>query len=179
MHSFFRAFSLFLFIIFHFVASDNIDTQVDTTSFSISDVQQPPFTGDLLEKPGPGTSPEELLADASEACLDPNQNNPHSKSRVRRGSPPPDYCPSPLVPEAGLITAGPKRPGYRARPTKNPVRFDPLNMPIFQDSETLENPCAYYTIAKNPVCDSGYYGPTINLAECRLCTFIDYSFLFS
>lgn len=50
-------------------------------------------------------------------------------------------------------------------------------MPTFEDGETIENPCIGYIIAKNPVCDSDYYGPIFNLAECRLCTFIDYSFL--
>lgn len=175
--------------------SSNIDTQIDTqvdTSFSIFDVQQPPFTGDPLEQPGPGssfnagTSPEGLLADESDACLDPNQNNPHSKARVRRGSTPPDYCLSPLVPEAGPIK-GPKKPeagrnagdgvrsGTRKFPKKTPQRFEPSKMPTFQDGETIENPCTRYTIAKTPVCDSGYFGPTVNLAECRLCTFIDYS----
>lgn len=181
--------------------SSNIDTQVDPMSFSISDVQQPPFTGDPLEQPGPepgpgpgpgspfnAGTPEEILADESDACLDPNQNNPHSKARVRRGSTPPDYCPSQLVPEAGPI-AGPKEPeagrnagdGVRSDtrlPKKKPQRFDPLNIPTFQDGETIENPCTRYTIAKNPVCDSGYFGPTINLAECRLCTFIDISFFY-
>lgn len=198
MHSFFKLFSLFLFIIFHSVASDissNIGTQVDT-SFSIFDVQQPPFTGDPLEQPGPGSSfnagtiPEQLSADESDACLDPNQNNLRSKARVRRGSTPLDYCPSPLVPEAGPIE-GPKEPeagrnagdgvrsGTRKFPKKKPQRFEPSKMPTFQDDETIKNPCTRYTIAKNPVCDSGYFGPTINLAECRLCTFIiDYSFFF-
>lgn len=198
MHSFLKAFPLFLFIIFHSVASDtssNIDTQVDTMPFSISDVQvqQPPFTGDPLEQPGPGfsfnagTSLGELLADESDPCLDPNQNNPHSKVRVRRGSTPPDHCPSQLVPEAGSI-GGPKEPeagrnsgdgvssGTRKLPTKKPQRFDPLDMPTFQDDETIENPCRRFTVAKTPVCDSGYFGPTSNLAECRLCTLIDYSF---
>lgn len=179
--------------------SSNIDTQVDTTSFSISDVQQPPATDDLLEQAAPepetgpgssvnaGTSPEELLADDNDACLDPNQNNPHSKTRVRRGSPSPDYCPSSLVPESGLIE-GPKEPGAgqnagdgvrsgtRRFHPKKPQRFDPLNMPTFEDGETIENPCTRYTLARIPVCDSGYFGPTTNLAECRLCTFSDYSF---
>lgn len=161
--------------------------------FSISDVQQPPFTGDPLEQPRPGssfnagTSPEELLADESDVCLDPNQKNPHSKPRVRRGSTSPVYCPSQLVPEAGPIES-PKEPEVgrnagdsdrsdtRQLPKKKLQRFDPLNIPTFQDGETIENPCSSYTIAKTPVCDSGYFGPTINLAECRLCTFIDYPF---
>lgn len=180
--------------------SSNIDTRVGTTSFSISDVQQPPFNGDPLQQQGPeagpvpgssfnaGTSPKELLADESDTCLVPNQDNPHSKTRVRRGSPLPDYCPPSLVLEAGLIEV-PEEPevgqnagdgvpsGARQVPRKRPQRFNPLNMPTFEYGETIENPCIGYTIAKNPVCDSGYYGPTINLAECRLCTFIDYSFL--
>lgn len=183
--------------------SSNIDTQVDMMAFSILDVQQPPFSSDPLEQPGPkpgpepgpgpgssfnaGTSPEELLADESDPCLDPNQNNPPSKARVRRGSTPLDYCPSQLVPEAGSI-GGPKEPeagrnsgdgvrsGTRKFPKKKPQRFDPLNMPTFQDGETIENPCRRFTVAKTPVCDSGYFGPTRNLAECRLCMFIDYFF---
>lgn len=174
--------------------SSNIDTQVDTTSFSISDVQQPPAIDEEQAAPEPetgpgssvnaGTSPEELLADENGACLDPNQNNPHNKTRVRRESPSTDYCPFLLVPESRLIE-GPQEPGAgqnegdgvrRYRP-KKPQRFDPLNMPTFQDGETIENPCTRYTLARIPVCDSGYFGPTNNLAECRLCTFIDYSFL--
>lgn len=180
-------------MIFHSVASDtssNMDTQVDTMPFSISDVQQPPFTGDPLEQTEPGfsfnavTSPEEfLLADESEACLDPNKNNPHSRARFKRGSTPPDYCPPQIiVPEAGRIE-GSKEPeaprnsdGTRKLPEKKPQRFDPSNLPTFEDGETMKNPCARYTVAKTPVCDSGYFGPTINLAECRLCTFLDLIF---
>lgn len=162
--------------------SSNIDTQVDTMPFLISDVEQPPFSGDPLEQPEPGssfnagTSPQELLADESDACLDPNQNNPPSKARVRRGLTPPDYCPSQLVPEAGRNPGDGVRSNNRKFPQKNPQRFDPLNMPTFQDGETMENPCRRFTVAKNPVCDSGYFGPTSNLAQCRLCMFVDYSF---
>lgn len=179
-------------MIFHSLASDtssNMDTQVDTMPFSISDVQQPPFTGDPLEQTEPGssfnfeTSPEEFLADESEACLDPNQNNPHSRARSKRGSTPPEYCPSQIVPEAGRIEDS-KKPeasrnsdGTRKLPEKKPQGFDPLNMPTFEDGETLKNPCKRHTVAKTPVCDSGYFGPTLNLAECRLCTFIDFYFL--
>lgn len=186
--------------------SSNIDTQADTISFLISDVQQPPLTGDSLgqpePEPGPGpgpgssvilrTGPEELLAGESDACLDPNKDNPRGKSRVRRGSPPPDLCPSPLVPKASF-TEDPKEPEIdqnagdggrsgstrRVRPKKPiPERFDPLNMPKFLNGETIENPCAGLTIARNPVCDSGYFGPTTNLAACRLCTFISSNFFF-
>lgn len=101
--------------------SSNIDKWVGKTSFSISDVQQPPFNGDPLQQQEPeagpvpgssfnaGTSPKELLADESDACLVPNQDNPHSKTRVRRGSPLPDYCPSSLFTEARLIEV-PKEP---------------------------------------------------------------------
>lgn len=172
-----------------------MDTQVDTMPFSISDVQQPPFTGGPLEQPGPGSSfnsessPEEFLADESEACLDPNQNNPNSRARFKRGSTPPDYCPSQIVPEAGRIE-GSKEPeaprnsgdgvrsGTRQFPEKRPQRFDPFNMPTFDNGETIKNPCTRYTVAKTPVCDSGYFGPTVNLAECRLCTFINYFFYY-
>lgn len=199
MHSFFQAFSLFIFIIFHSVAdetSSNIDTQVNTIPFLISDVQQAPFTGNPLGQPEPGsgssvnagTSPDELLAEGSDSCLDINQNNRHGKSRVRRGSPPSDFCPSPLVPETDFTESpkepeagqnagdvgrsGPSRPGRTKKPT--PSRFDPLNMPTFPDGETIENPCTGYLIVRIPVCDSGYFGPTTNLAACRLCMFIPF-----
>lgn len=202
MHSFFQAFSLFIFIIFHSVAdetSSNIDTQVNTIPFLISDVQQAPFTGNPLGQPEPGsgssvnagTSPDELLAEGSDSCLDINQNNRHGKSRVRRGSPPSDFCPSPLVPETDFTESpkkpeagqnagdvgrsGPSRPGRTKKPT--PSRFDPLNMPTFPDGETIENPCTGYLIIRIPVCDSGYFGPTTNLAACRLCMFIPFFFL--
>lgn len=199
MHSLFQAFSLFIFIIFHSVADEtsrNIDTQVNTNSILISDVQQAPFTGNPLGQAEPGlgssinagTSSDELLTGESNSCLDINQYNPQGKSRVRRGSPPSDFCPlvpkaefteSPKEPEAGQNAGDVGRSGPSRRRTKKPMpsRIDPLNVPIFSNGETIENPCTGYTIAKTPVCDSGYFGPTTNLAACRLCTF--YPFFFS
>lgn len=199
MNSFFQAFSLFIFIIFHSVADEtfsDIDTQVNTNPFLISDVQQAHFTDNPLGQPEPGsgssinagTSPDELLAEESASCLHINQDNLNGKSRVRRRSPQSNLCPSPPTPEAdfrkepeasqnagGDGGSGPSR-SRKIKPIPSP--FDPLNMPKYPPGKTIENPCAGEIINRNPVCDSGYFGPTTSLGSCRLCTFYPFFFFF-
>lgn len=167
---------------FHFLYTMDNNHHSPAILLDNQNQDQGPETGSSVIR----TGPEELIADTSDACLDPKMSNPSGKSRVRRGSPQPNFCPSPLVPEAGF-TEGSKKPGpgqnagdsgrsglSRRVCAKKPApqQFDPLKMPTLLDGEIIGNPCAGYTIARIPVCDSGYFGPTINLGACRLCTFI-------